>query len=64
MSSTGDISRIVFVSGDISIVSGFATLPIQSILHVNVLLKIYYIEVTLVALPRLSSVIGYFTTLG
>ena len=36
----------------------FVTLPIWSILPVTVLLSIYYIEVTLVALPRLSR--GYF----
>ena len=40
--------------GALSRVSGFATLPIWSIPPVNVFLSIDYIEVTLVALPRLS----------
>ena len=44
--------------GALSRVSGFATLPIQSILPATVCLSIYYIEVTLVALPRISR--GYF----
>ena len=39
-------------------VSGFATLPIRSILLATVCLSIDYIEVTLVALPRISR--GYF----
>ena len=39
-------------------VLGFSTLPIQSILPATVRLSIDYIEVTLVALPRLSR--GYF----
>ena len=43
----------------LSRVSGFATLPIWSILPAIVHLSIDYIEVTLVALPRLS--MGYFT---
>ena len=38
----------------LSIVSGFATLPIRSILLAIVRLSIDYIEVTLVALPRIS----------
>ena len=44
--------------GALSKVSGFATLPIRSIPPVTVLLSIDYIEVTLVALPRISR--GYF----
>ena len=40
--------------GALSRVSGFGTLPIRSILHAIVHLSIDYIEVTLVALPRLS----------
>ena len=44
--------------GDLLRVLGFATLPIQSIPPATVLLSIDYIEVTLVALPRLSR--GYF----
>ena len=44
--------------GALSRVSGFATLPIRSILPATVYLRIDYIEVTLVALPRLSR--GYF----
>ena len=39
-------------------VSGFATLPIWSIPPMTIRLSIGYIEVTLVALPRLSR--GYF----
>ena len=46
-------------SGAPSRVSSFATLPIWSIPPTNVLLSIDYIEVTLVALPRISR--GYFT---
>ena len=38
--------------------SSFSTLPIQSILPTTVCLSIDYIEVTLVALPRLLR--GYF----
>ena len=45
--------------GALSRVSGFATLPIWSIPPTTVRLSIDYIEVTLVALPRLSR--GYFT---
>ena len=44
--------------GALSRVSGFATLPIRSSPPVIVYLSIDYIEVTLVALPRLSR--GYF----
>ena len=44
--------------GALSRVLGFATFPIRSILPAIVLLRIDYIEVTLVALPRLSR--GYF----
>ena len=44
--------------GALSIVSGFATLPIRSIPPANVCLSIDYIEVTLMALPRISR--GYF----
>ena len=44
--------------GALSRVSGFATLPIQSILPMIVRLSINYIEVTLVSLPRLLR--GYF----
>ena len=44
--------------GALSRVSGFATLPIWSIPPATVRLRIDYIEVTLVALPRLSR--GYF----
>ena len=44
--------------GALSGVSGFATLPIWSIPPTNVLLSIDCIEVTLVALPRISR--GYF----
>ena len=44
--------------GALSRVSGFATLPIWSIPPVTVRLSIDYIEVTLVALPRISR--GYF----
>ena len=44
--------------GALSGVSGFATLPIWSILLATVCLSIDYIEVTLVALPRISR--GYF----
>ena len=40
--------------GALSRVSGFATLPIRSIFPVAVFLSIDYIEVTLVALPRIS----------
>ena len=39
-------------------VSGFATLPIRSIPPVTIRMSIDYIEVTLVALPRISR--GYF----
>ena len=42
----------------LSRVSGFATLPIRSIPPTTVCLNIDYIEVTLVALPRISR--GYF----
>ena len=45
--------------GDLSRVLGFATLPIQSIPPMIFYLSIDYIEVTLVALPRISR--GYFT---
>ena len=44
--------------GALSRVSGFATLPIRSIPPATVHLSIDYIEVTLVALPRISR--GYF----
>ena len=44
--------------GALSRVSGFVTLPIRSIPPATVRLSIDYIEVTLVALPRLSR--GYF----
>ena len=44
--------------GALSRVSGFATLPIQSILPVTIHLSIDYIEVTLFSLHRLSR--GYF----
>ena len=44
--------------GALSRVSAFATLPIWSILPATVHLSIDYIEVTLVALPRISR--GYF----
>ena len=44
--------------GALSRVSGFATIPIRSILPVTVHLSIDYIEVTLVSLPRISR--GYF----
>ena len=44
--------------GALSGVSGFATLPIGSIPLVTIHLSIDYIEVTLVALPRISR--GYF----
>ena len=44
--------------GALSRVSGFATLPIRSILLATVHLNIDYIEATLVALPRIST--GYF----
>ena len=44
--------------GALSRVSGFATLAIRSILPATVRLRIDYIEVTLVALPRISR--GYF----
>ena len=44
--------------GDLSRVSGFAILPIRLILPATVCLSIDYIEVNLVALPRLSR--GYF----
>ena len=44
--------------GDLSRVLGFATLPIWSIPPATVRLSIDYIEVTLVALPRISR--GYF----
>ena len=44
--------------GALSRVSGFATLPIWSIPPATVRLSIDYIEVTLVALPRISR--GYF----
>ena len=44
--------------GSLSRVSGFATLPIRSIPPATVHLSIDYIEVTLVALPRISR--GYF----
>ena len=44
--------------GALSRVSGFATLPIQSILPMTVCMSIAYIEVNLVSLPRLSR--GYF----
>ena len=44
--------------GALSRVLGFATLPIWSIPLANVHLSIDYIEVTLIALPRLSR--GYF----
>ena len=40
--------------GALSRVSGFATLPIQSIPPVNVHLSINYGEVTLVSSPRIS----------
>ena len=40
--------------GALSRVSGFATLPIWSIPPTNIYLSIDYIEVTLVALPRIS----------
>ena len=42
----------------LSRVSSFATLPIRSIPPATIRLSIYYIEVTLVSLPRLSR--GYF----
>ena len=58
MSSTGDISRIVFVFGCLLRVLGFSTLPIRSIPPVTVRISIDYIEVNLVSLPRLSR--GYF----
>ena len=45
--------------GALSRVLGFANLPIRSIPPATVCLRIDYIEVTLVALPRLSR--GYFT---
>ena len=44
--------------GALSRVSGFATLSVWSIPPVTVHLSIDYIEVTLVALPRISR--GYF----
>ena len=44
--------------GSLLRVSGFTTLPIRSILPATVRLSIYYIEVTLVTLPRISR--GYF----
>ena len=44
--------------GALSRVSGFATLPIWSIPPMTVRLSIDYIEVNLVALPRISR--GYF----
>ena len=45
--------------GALSRVLGFATLPIWSIPSANIHLSIDYIEVALVALPRLSR--RYFT---
>ena len=50
--------RLYSYLGALSRVSGFATLPIRSIPPATVHLSIYYIEVTLVALPRISR--GYF----
>ena len=44
--------------GALSRVSGFATLPIRSIPPATVYLSIDYIEVTLLALPRILR--GYF----
>ena len=45
--------------GALSIFLGFATLPMSSISPATVFLSIDYIEVTLVALPRISR--GYFS---
>ena len=50
--------RLYSYLGALLRVSGFATLPIQSISPTNVRLSIDYIEVTLVSLPRISR--GYF----
>ena len=50
--------RLYLYLGALSRVSSFATLPIRLIPPATIRLSIYYIEVTLVAIPRLSR--GYF----